>query len=179
MLEERSKGDQAEQLERFLAFSTPADQAPAELQADLRLAGNLLRMNLSAESQIQEPLRMRLAQKIQRTRPGKRVPLPRYPHAPIWLGVGIAALVILFITGNLLAFSSQGRLSGWRAAQQTRLAPTQVLTRAGNTPTNTRTVGLPLHLPVQTQFQSPTPGTTQVTPNLPLAVPTPGAKLQP
>lgn len=177
MLEVRPDPEMAEQFEILLASSIPADQASIELQADLRLARNLSRMNLSAESQIQDHFRKHLAQKIQAGRPGKREPMFLSPRLRLWLSAGIAALTILLLAANLVALTNLGRSSGWKATEQTRLVPTQVSTSPGNTPTNTRTAALPLHLPVRDLARSPTPGVVRMSPDYPVAVPTPGEKL--
>jgi hypothetical protein len=176
MLEEKPDPEMAEEFEFFLALSIPANQASTELRADLRLARNLSRMNLGAESRMQDQFRKHLAQKIQAGRPGIRKPLLLSSRLRLWLSAGIAALTILLLAVNLSVITGLEQPSGWRATAQTRLAPTQVLTSPGDTPTNTRTAGLTPPLFMHDLSQSPTPGVARITPDFPMAVPTPGAK---
>ncbi len=176
MLEEKPGPEMAEEFELFLALSIPADQASIELQADLRLAKNLSRMNLSAESRIQDHFRKHLAHKIQAGRPGRRKPMLLSSRLRLWLSAGIAALTILLLAVNLSVLTGPEQPSGWRATQQTRLVPTQLLTSPGDTPTNTRTAGLTPPLFVHGPSQSPTPGVARMTPDYPVVVPTPNAK---
>ncbi len=176
MLEERYETGLAEQLECFLTLSVPPDQAPVELQADLRLAGQLKRLDLSADSQIQERLRAHLAQKIQGVRPVKSKAQHLAARPRLWLGAALAVLMILFLSINGPARTALERLFGWMTAGPANQTPSLVLTRVDNTPTYTRTAGLPMHLPENDLVQSPTPGTLQTTPGYPVAVPTPGAR---
>ncbi len=176
MLEESHETKLAEQFERFLTLSVPPEQASVELRADMRLAGQLKGLNLSAESQVQERLRAHLAQKIQGVRPVKSRAQHRDARPRLWLGAVVAVLMILFLTISTPARAELVRLFGWITAGQSSPTPSLVLTMVDNTPTYTRTAGLPLHLPENGLVQSPTPGTLQTTPSHPAAVPTPGAR---
>jgi hypothetical protein len=179
MLEKSSENGLAEQFECFLALSSPPAQAPVEIREDLRLAGQLRGMNLSAESQIQDRLRARLAQKVQAACPVKSTAQHSTALPRLWLGAAIAIVMILFLATNAPARVTLGRLFGWMTAVQTNPTPNLVLTLADTTPTNTRTAGLPMHLPENGPLQSPTPGILETAPSHPIAVPTPGAQPPP
>ncbi len=176
MLEESYETGLAEQFERCLTLSVPPDQALVELRADLRLAGQLKGLNLSAESQIRERLREHLAQKIQGVRPVKSRAQHLAARPRLWLGAAMAILIILFLSINAPARTALEQLFGWMSAGQASPTPNLVLTLMDNTPTYTRTAGLPMHLPENGLVQSPTPGTLQTTPSHPVAVPTPVAR---